>query len=76
VTGTSSAERFSSAQSFRLQWVGQTPPLRLGAVLKRYAEGSGDFLTPPPPAEKAAARQEQAWKSCTSNGAGVLETGP
>jgi hypothetical protein len=38
---------------------------RPNAAIKCYAEGSGDFLTPPPPAEKAAARQEQAWKSCT-----------
>ena len=47
-------------------WVGQTPPLRLGAVL---TEVSGDFLTPPPPAEKAAARQDQAGHASTDDGA-------
>jgi hypothetical protein len=31
---------------------------------------SGDFLTPSPPAEKATARQDQARKSGTGDGAG------
>jgi hypothetical protein len=31
---------------------------------------SGDFLTPSPPAEKAAARQDQAGKASARDGAG------
>ena len=35
-----------------------------------WAECSGAFLTPPPPAEKATARQDQAREASTGDGTG------
>jgi len=32
---------------------------------QRSIKGSGDFLPPSPPAEKATASQDQAWQSST-----------
>jgi hypothetical protein len=37
---------------------------------ERCAESSGDLLPPSPPGEKATARQEQAGKASTGDGAG------
>jgi hypothetical protein len=47
---------------------------KLGAVIC-WAECSGDFLTPSPPAEKATARQAQAGQASTGDGAGDTNDG-
>jgi hypothetical protein len=43
---------------------------RWGLEARRCAEGSGDFLPPSPPSEKATARQDQARQASTRDGAG------
>src|SRR5262249_43164061 len=37
---------------------------------------SGDLLPPPPPAQKATARQDQPWKSCAEDGGGDCQESP